>query len=370
MCILTLRLPACLPSFALFALSLAACQAPAGKEDPASTADPDGTEPTPGDVAPGDGPEAPGGAAPGEDTGASDGETGETGGETGDPGEAPVGVGSCDAWDEPLAVAEVTDGALTELSDLVPSRANPGVLWGHQDSGGEPILYAIDGATGDTLGTLTLLGVDNSDWEDLAVAPCPGAAGDCVWVGDVGDNGLSRDDVALHTVPEPTFAGTLDAAVTPTTYRFEYPDGRGNVEGLAVGPDGLPILVTKRVDATADVYRFPTLDASATVTLAHVARIPTGDPANEHAAEATSADISPDGTRLLVRTYDSLLEYPLTDGVPGDPVSLPAPDEPQGEAAAYDPVSGGVWLTSEGTNPTVWFVACLAPARLGHELGR
>ncbi|MDP2311089.1 MAG: hypothetical protein Q8P18_34030 [Pseudomonadota bacterium] len=326
----------------------------------------------------------------GDDTDLTERDTGDTGGSAGDgsetdsgtpeggdsggtPGGGSGGVGSCDAWDAPVVIAEVSDGGLAELSDLVPSRANPGVLWGHNDSGGDPVLYAIEGATGDLLGTLTVEGVRNGDWEDLAVAACPEALpdgrGDCLFVGEVGDNGLSRDDVAVLAVAEPLLdppgGGPFDLSAAPTTYRFAYPDGRNNVEGLGIGPDGLPVLVTKRVDATADVYRFPTMDASRTVTVDLVARIDTGDPADEHAAEATGADVSPDGTRLLVRTYDHLLEYPLVNGVPGLPVSLPAPDEPQGEAAAYDPVSGGIWLTSEGAHQPLWFVACLAPRGRG-----
>lgn len=363
-----------LPLFVLpLTLAPLGCAAPGhgkpGDADEADTAgsdtdstDTDSTDTDSGDTDPAD-------TDPGDtdstDTDSEDSGSGPDDPGTPDPGD-PASVGSCDAWDAPVAVATVSDDALSELSDVVPSRANPGILWGHNDSGGDPVLYAIAAATGDLVGTLTVEGVSNHDWEDLAVAPCAGGGGDCVYVGDVGDNGLSRDDVAVLAVPEPAVPephveGAFTESAAPTVYRYDWPDGRNNVEGLGIGPDGLPVLVTKRVDATADVYRFPALDASRTVTVTLVARVDTGDPDNEHAAEATGADVSPDGTRLLVRTYDHLLEYPLVDGVPGTAVSLPAPDEPQGEAAAYDPVSGGIWLTSEGSRQPLWFVACLAP---------
>ena len=266
---------------------------------------------------------------------------------------------SCDAWGEPVSVGTVSDGGLAEISDIVPSRLNAGVLWVLEDSGGEPEVYALD-TTGATIGTLRVDGVSNHDWEDLAIAPCPTSAGDCIWIGDTGDNGLSRDDVTILVVPEPTVSGTFATTVTPISLPFRFPssDGRGNVEGVAVADDGLPVLVTKRVDGTADVYRFPSVDPSTTVTLDHVARITTGDASDEHPAEATSADLLPDGSRLLVRTYDYLLEYPLVAGVPGSSTSLPSPDEPQGESAAYDVNLGGVWVTSEGTYEPLWFVPC------------
>jgi hypothetical protein len=251
----------------------------------------------------------------------------------------------------------LSDGALDEVSDLVASRENPGVLWAHEDSGGDPALYALD-KSGHTIGTLTLTGVSNHDWEDLAVAPCPEGGGDCLWIGDTGDNGLSRDDVALYVVPEPVVSGPFTTSLPPVVYPFRYPAGRNNVEGVAIGPDLRPLLVTKRVDATAEVYRFPTLSAGTQVTVERLASLPTGDPADEHPAEATSADLNADGTVLLVRTYGSLLTYDVTDGTFGAPTALPAPVEGQGEAASFDPATGGVWLTSEGAGAPIWYVGC------------
>lgn len=365
----TLATPAVGILAALFAFG---CVAPGDKGGAGADDGPRRADPDPGDAGDGPGGDGPGGddTAPGDDTAADDtGDTDrdDTGSDPGDTDPGDTGPGdtdpgdpsawSCSRWDDPVEVGTVADTALDEISDIVPSRANPGVLWVHEDSGGDPVLYALD-TSGALLGTVTLTGVTNRDWEDMAVATCPDGDGDCLWVGDVGDNGLSRSDVALHVVHEPTVTAGFESTEEPTTYRYSFPDGRGNVEGFAVGADGLPVLVTKRVDATADVYRFPALDAARTVTVEHVARISTGDPSDEHPAEATSADISPDGSRLLVRTYGFLHEYPLTDGVPGAGVSLPAPDEPQGEAAAYDAARRGVWITSESARQPLWFVAC------------
>lgn len=274
-----------------------------------------------------------------------------------DTSQEPDVAAACTDWTDPVAMGTVADAALDELSDLVPSRQNPGVLWTHEDSGGRAELYAI-APTGETLGTLTITGAENQDWEDLAVAECPDREGACLWIADTGDNGLSRDDVALLVVPEPDVGGSFTGAADPVTYRFEYPDGRGNAEGMGIGPDGLPVLVTKRVDGTADVYRFPRVDPTETVTLEHLGRVQTGDADNEHPAEATAADVRADGNALLVRTYGYLLEYPFAGGVLGDPVSLPAPDEGQGEAAGYD-ADGAVWLVSEGGDATIWRVGCV-----------
>jgi hypothetical protein len=339
-----------LPSLLGLLALLPACTDPTRKPAPADVADP----------AADTGPRADTASAPGSpDTAAGDTAPAESGAPDTAPDSASAETGAaeaCTSYADPVARGTVADGALDELSDLVPSRKNPGILWTHEDSGGDAALYALD-PSGATVGTLTIDGADNHDWEDMAVAPCPDGSGDCLWIGDTGDNALGRDDVAVLVVPEPVVAGPFAAHATPTTYRYTFPDGRGNVEGLAIDPTGLPVLVTKRVDGTADVYRFPTLDAAATVTLDPLGRIPTGDPSDEHPAEATSADIRPDGSRLLVRTYGSLFEYPLTGALGEGRTALPAPVERPGEAAGYDP-AGGVWLVSEGASATIWFVGC------------
>lgn len=275
------------------------------------------------------------------------------------PRRAAPDVAVCEEWDEPVRTGAVEDPELDEISDLVPSRANPGLLWALEDSGAGPVLWALD-ETGATIGSLTVDGVDAVDWEDLAIAPCEGdPARPCIWVGDVGDNGLSRADARVLAVEEPRVTGAFALHAPATEYPFRYPDGAANVEGLAIGPDGLPLLVTKRVDATAELWRFPSLDAGRTVTVEKVGDVVTGDPADEHPAEATSAELTADGSRLLVRTYGFLWDFPVEGGRAGSGVALPAPEEPQGESAAWDEREGGVWLTSEGVGQPIWFVGCL-----------
>jgi len=55
-----------------------------------------------------------------------------------------------------------------------------GKVWTHNDSGGEPILYSIDTATGEILERKTIAGVTNEDWEDIANDR------DYVYIGNVG----------------------------------------------------------------------------------------------------------------------------------------------------------------------------------------
>ena len=70
--------------------------------------------------------------------------------------------------------ATLTDGALNEVSGVAASRLHPPLLWVHNDSGGEPAVYAIR-PDGTLVSTVTIEGATNTDWEDIAVGPGPAA---------------------------------------------------------------------------------------------------------------------------------------------------------------------------------------------------
>ncbi|MDR0683026.1 MAG: hypothetical protein LBG15_14435, partial [Dysgonamonadaceae bacterium] len=68
---------------------------------------------------------------------------------------------------------------LDESSGLEYCR---GKLWTHNDSGGDTKLYAVDPANGFINQTITLEGITNVDWEDLA------ADGYYLYIADTGNN--------------------------------------------------------------------------------------------------------------------------------------------------------------------------------------
>ena len=117
------------------------------------------------------------------------------------------------------------DRQLDEVSGVVASRVHQPNLWVHNDSGGEPAvtLIAPDGAS---LGTYTLDGATNVDWEDIAIGPGPQPDTSYLYVADIGDNASARDPVVVYRVPEPANApdgsgGTLSGV---ETISLRYPD--------------------------------------------------------------------------------------------------------------------------------------------------
>ena len=85
----------------------------------------------------------------------------------------------------------------TELSGLVASPTQKGVLWAHNDSGDRARLFALR-TDGSLIASLDVPGAEAVDWEDVAVGP-----DDTLLVGDIGDNGAVRASVDVWRVPEP-----------------------------------------------------------------------------------------------------------------------------------------------------------------------
>ena len=97
----------------------------------------------------------------------------------------------------------VGNSSISEASGVVASRANPNVLWTHNDSGDSARLFAMTTA-GANLGAYSISGAGASDWEDISIGPGPVAGQQYLYIADIGDNGLSRSSVSVYRVPEPT----------------------------------------------------------------------------------------------------------------------------------------------------------------------
>ncbi|HEX7239912.1 MAG TPA: hypothetical protein VF263_06575, partial [Longimicrobiaceae bacterium] len=198
-----------------------------------------------------------------------------------------------------------------ESSGLAASRRTPGVFWTHNDSGGEPEVFAVD-STGRLLGRVRVAGAENKDWEDVAVGPCPGG-GSCLYLADTGDNDAKRKDVEVYRVPEPAPA---DAATAPAEQiRLRYPAGARDAEAVFVMPGGDLYLVTKGRKHPVEVYRAPApLRAGASVPLVRLGSL--GGRA-ERLNMVTGASATPDGRWVAVRTYAALHLFRAADLLAG-----------------------------------------------------
>jgi len=279
----------------------------------------------------------------------------------------------------------VENSELGEASGLVASRTHPGALWSHNDGGDGDRLFGI-GDDGRDLGVHELAGIDATDVEDVAIAK--GTTGDDILLADIGDNELSRSSIRIYRFREPD-----PAAPAPIEWieilEFVYPDRPHNAETLLVDDaSNRVVIVTKeqRLDdgqpdafgRTEPSFIFEgALDGhgDAPVELVPAGTIDTiglellNDQPNLHPAGLlgfggvpTGGDVSADGSRVALRTYEALWLWPrrpaqsVAEALASEPCQVATANERQGEAVGF--VDGALMTLGEGVNQPL------------HELGR
>ncbi len=218
----------------------------------------------------------------------------------------------------PLPESVETVGTLrppiTESSGVAVSRQHAGVLWTHNDSGDGPLLYAVS-MNGTLLARFAVRNADAIDWEDIALGPCPQSDEPCLYVGDTGDNLRRRGNVHVYIIPEPRDLSVEGGrgVVEARTLTLRYQDGPHDVEALAITPTGMLILATKGRSGPIALYRVMRDDLeSGSLRLAPWLSL---DTAHQRAIghQVTGAAVSPDGTRLVLRTYGEILYFTLDE---------------------------------------------------------
>src|SRR2546426_5969704 len=166
---------------------------------------------------------------------------------------------------------------VVESSGVAVSRAYPGVLWTHNDSGDGPYLYATD-LRGTDRGALLLPGAQAIDWEDMSLGPCPVSfplqsrptranADTCIYLADTGDNLEFRPFVTIYAIPEPApperASDTLGTTRAPAVLRLRYPDGAHDVEAVYVSPRDTAVFLVSKGATRGSAIRLYRVDRSA-----------------------------------------------------------------------------------------------------------
>lgn len=259
-----------------------------------------------------------------------------------------------------LLQASVTLGGdeVTESSGLVASATQPGVFWTDNDSGDGPYLYAFD-AKGKPKATVLVRNAHAQDWEDLASGPFPGKPGTWLYAADIGDNGVSRTDVAIYAIPEPKVGRSSRIkpllSADAIRLRLRYPDGPHNAEALLCDPrDGRLTLVTKEPSGVSGVYRLTLgenlwevhpLEKVGEFRVPGTSRLVTG------------GSFRPDGGAVALVTYSHVMELVGSEFWKAEPRVRPQPALKQLEAVAYARDGKSLWLTSEGEHAPMVRVA-------------
>ena len=279
------------------------------------------------------------------------------------PGAPPLG--------ELVRAGEFGDRSLTEASGVVASTTEPGVLWSQNDSGHEAMLFAYE-STGAPRGAGQVRDADNTDWEAIAIGPCPD--GECLYIGDIGDNFARRSSVRVWRIPSPI--STTRVTESATLRRIVYAGGARDVEAMWVAPDTSVWFATKRpqVDATgrprpSRLYRVPASawaggsTATATAELVDsLPIVPQASVSRDWVTDASLSSVMSDGRRrLAILTYGSVYVFdadPFT-GKPGAPLAHCAvpPSLRQAEGISWLP-DGRLMLANEGRGASLYRGRC------------
>lgn len=251
-------------------------------------------------------------------------------------------------------VGRIEDERITESSGLAASRAAPGSLWTHNDSGDGPRLFRLN-AKGGTEGVVVVEDAKAVDWEDIACFRSDDE--NLLLIADTGNNARQRPDATLYLLREPEELKDEQSSRPLASLTFTFDDGPHDCEALAVDvPRGRAMLAARVWVGTTPVYELPlpTADLDETAIARRVAELPV--------STVSAMDISPDGRKLVVATYTAGYLYVRGEGeswaeaLKGKPVRLDLPARQQGEGACFDLEGEHLHLSSEGAGQPLWKV--------------
>ncbi|MDG4779844.1 hypothetical protein O7614_09335 [Micromonospora sp. WMMD961] len=250
----------------------------------------------------------------------------------------------------------IVDERLRELSGLVATTSGYIVINDGTENAARKRIFFLDSKCKISKEPVRYSGQGPADTEDLALSK----DGKTLWIADIGDNADSktrRTRVALWSMP-------ASGAKQPTLHRLAYPEAKPHdAEALLIGDDGKPLIITKVTSGKAEIYT-PTAALKSGDTepvpmrkAGEIAlpKTQTENPLNTFGRIAiTGAARSPDGSRVVLRTYADAFEFDVSGGdivgalSTGKPRVTPLAD-PFGEAISYTPDGKSFLTVSDAT---------------------
>jgi hypothetical protein len=254
-----------------------------------------------------------------------------------------------------VQLCELEKRDITESSGLALSTKYADRFWTHNDSGDKPRLFAFD-RQGRHLGTSRVAGADAVDWEDMATATIDEQA--YLIVGDIGDNGKRRKKCTIYLIPEPENPKKDANVGRRIDFSFDPPV---DCEAMAFVPDTREILLfEKKLGLSCQVFSLPLDKSESQLVARHIATVPI--------PLATAADVSRDGSRLIVATYGQSYLYEREQGetwprrLRSQGRVIPTPVRRQGETICFGADSKTLYYTSEKQPTPLFEMRPAAPA--------
>jgi len=277
----------------------------------------------------------------------------------------------------PELIAEIQDERIDEASGLAASHLQNDRIWLIDDGGNPANLYAV-GLDGQVQGQFEIDNTVNMDWEDLASFRIDGV--NYLLIADIGNNHGRDRPTHLYLLIEPEIpadrnVGQHRVEVLHTTH-FTYPDGARDAEAMAVDPVRREILILSKRETNPRLYRLPLrlepgrtehvaerlgkLEPLPTVSLTQMLSRPIQ---GLIAGMPTAMDISADGRKALILTYNNLLllnrdeNEDWASAIRRRPVKIAEHSLTMAEGAGFSADGKAILFTSELVPAPIWRLA-------------
>ncbi len=245
-----------------------------------------------------------------------------------------------------LWTSSCNTGNLTLVADLpktlkevsgTETVVNSDLIWMLNDSGNAPKIYGLDDKG--VIKKVIKIDAKNRDWEDLT----SDTKGN-LYIGDFGNNLSDRKNLAILKVKASDLKS--DSKVSIERISFKYPNQKKtpskkknryfDCEAFFHFNDSLYLFTKSRVKGNfgkTDLYKIPATQGQ------HEAEfISTFSACDKLKCWITSADISPDGTKVVILNHKAVLVFTNFKGddfLNGTPTELPFEHESQKEGVCF-----------------------------------
>jgi hypothetical protein len=251
-------------------------------------------------------------------------------------------------FEDGVSVGTIESKKIREASGLVESINNPTLFWTHNDSGNGAEIFLVDKSA--ALRTIVEIdGVENRDWEDIAVGPGPEEGKNYVYIGEIGDNNAEYEYKFIYRIEEPVInQNTADTTIVKIDQiKFRLQDGTRDTEAIIVDPKTKDLYIFSKREEKINLYKLAYPQSTTEVITAE--RVCKELPFTFIVA----ADISADGNEILIKNYDQVFYWnregaeTIEETVRRPAINLPYTPEPQGESIAFDREGKGYYTLSE-----------------------
>jgi len=262
----------------------------------------------------------------------------------------------------------ILSGELTEISGIVLSRRNKGVIWAHNDSGGQARVFGLD-TKGSLLGVFPLRGAAAIDWEDIAIGPGPLPELDYLYIADTGNNELSRQTIIIYRVLEPSVTTTSPSGGQELTdveaLPMRFPSKPRECEALLVDPKNGDIFLVTRdrnqgANKVASIFHAPAPHKDGALkTLRFLTSFRTP-------SSIKAGDVSRDGRMIALRSHSrrgtggallwkrTNLDQALYEIFHQRPQLITLHSESKGESISFCPDGRFLFTVSEGRRAPIY----------------